>query len=508
MALSIVNNNSSLNAQQSLNRTSGALGKSLERLSSGLKVNRGADGPAALVISEQQRAQIAGLKTAIDNTNKAVSVVQTAEGALNEVNGLLTKIRGLALDSANSGVNDSNALAANQAEINNALSTIDSIANTTKFGTKNLLNGQAALAGKTDTANAGKVSALTTGSATAAGTFTLDINTAGTGGKIVGDVGTGALTQGGSFNIGGGGLTGPVAVNLVEGDNVNTAAAKIQKTLDAATTQGGGAGKFAVSVSGTGAITIASNIIGAASTEVTVSAGTGFAGTEFADVVGLTGAGAAGTDGADIDATIQFTDTAGNAGPALAVTTTAGPAGLNNQVSFGGANGLNFSLDVTAGSTAGAGQTTITVEDNALTFQIGANQNETAKISIDSARSSDLAQGVTGLNNAATTNLSKIDITTQAGAQDAIKVVDAAINQVSNLRGKLGAFQSNTLESNARNLSATLENTTAAESVIRDTDFATEIANFTRLQTQVQAGSTVLGNANQTTQLVAQLLRG
>lgn len=115
---------------------------------------------------------------------------------------------------------------------------------------------------------------------------------------------------------------------------------------------------------------------------------------------------------------------------------------------------------------------------------------------------------MSGLSNANTTDLSKIDITTQAGAQDAIKVVDAAISQVSNLRGKLGAFQSNTLESNARNLSATLENTTAAESVIRDTDFASEIANFTRLQTQVQAGSTVLGNANQTSQLIAQLLRG
>ena len=109
MALSIVNNINSLNAQQSLNRTSTALSKSLERLSTGLKVNRGADGPATLVISEQQRAQIAGLTTAIDNTNKAVSVVQTAEGALNEVNSLLTKIRGLALDSANAGVNDSNA---------------------------------------------------------------------------------------------------------------------------------------------------------------------------------------------------------------------------------------------------------------------------------------------------------------------------------------------------------------------------------------------------------------
>src|SRR2546423_13265670 len=108
MALAINHNIASLTAQDNLNRTSSSLAKSLARLSSGLKINRGADGPAALVISEQQRAQIAGLQTAIENSSKAVSLVQTTEGALNEINSLLVKVRGLALDSANSGVNDSN----------------------------------------------------------------------------------------------------------------------------------------------------------------------------------------------------------------------------------------------------------------------------------------------------------------------------------------------------------------------------------------------------------------
>src|SRR5262249_30592584 len=144
MALSVTNNISSLIAQSNLNRTSSSLTTSLERLSSGLKINRGADGPAALVISEQQRAQISGLQSAIDNTSKAVSLVQTAEGALNEVNALPVKIRGLAIDSANLGVNDTNALAANQAEIANALSTIDRIANNTQFGIRKLLNGDSA----------------------------------------------------------------------------------------------------------------------------------------------------------------------------------------------------------------------------------------------------------------------------------------------------------------------------------------------------------------------------
>jgi flagellin len=499
MALSIVNNTASLNAQQSLNKTSGNLSKSLERLSTGLKVNRGADGPAALVISEQQRAQIAGLKTAIDNTNKAVAVVQTGEGALNEVNGLLTKIRGLALDSANSGVNDTNALAANQAEINNALSTIDNIANTTKFGAKNLLNGAGGISGKADTTNAAGLRSIQTGANTAAGNYVVAITTQGTGGNRVGQNGAGSLSAAATLTLNGGGLSSGVAVALEVGDNATTSAVKIQKALDGATAQGGGTGKFAVSVSAGGAITIQSNVLGSTGITAT-SSGTG--GVDA--VTGLVGGTSAATNGVALAATVAY-----NGGAAVAVTPTAGAGGLNNQLSFGGVNGLNVAVNVTNGASAAAAtSSTVSVTDNALVFQIGANQNETAKISFDSAKSTDLAVGVSGLSNANTTDLSKIDVTTQAGAQDAIKVVDAAVNQISNLRGKLGAFQSNTLEANARNLSATLENTVAAESVIRDTDFASEIANFTRLQTQVQAGSTVLGNANQTTQLVAQLLRG
>lgn len=147
MGLSIANNVTSLNAQHNLNKASMGVSKSVEKLSSGLKINRGADGPAALVISEKQRAQIAGLKQAVENTEKAASVVQTAEGALNEINSLLVKVRSLAIDSANSGVNDDDALAANQAEIDNALDTINRIANNTQFGTKKLLDGSAGIGG-------------------------------------------------------------------------------------------------------------------------------------------------------------------------------------------------------------------------------------------------------------------------------------------------------------------------------------------------------------------------
>ena len=174
--LGLVNNSGAVNAQHNLGRASHKLNTSIERLSSGLKINRGADGPAALVISEKQRAQISGLRAAIENTDKAVSVVQTAEGALSEINSLLVKVRSLAIDSANTGVNDDDALAANQAEIANALDTINRIANNTQFGQKKLLDGSAGLSGTvTDT----DVTFLKATTDTSAGTYAVAVTTVG-----------------------------------------------------------------------------------------------------------------------------------------------------------------------------------------------------------------------------------------------------------------------------------------------------------------------------------------
>src|SRR5262249_22029225 len=139
----------SLRAQSNLNHTSGLLSQTLNRLSSGLKINSAADDPAGLVISEEQRAQIVGLQTAINNTAEGVNLVQTTEGALNEINSLLDQIRGLALGSANGAVVDPSSQAANQAQVANALETIDRIAQTTQFGTKKLLDGSAGFIGST-----------------------------------------------------------------------------------------------------------------------------------------------------------------------------------------------------------------------------------------------------------------------------------------------------------------------------------------------------------------------
>ena len=144
MGLRINTNVAALIGQRNITRTDRALSKSLERLSSGLRINHAADDPAGLAIAERQRAQIAGLNQAVENAERATSLVQTAEAALDEVNNILIHMRELVVDSANLGVNDANALAANQAEIDNALDTLDRIARDTAFGTKKLLDGSTA----------------------------------------------------------------------------------------------------------------------------------------------------------------------------------------------------------------------------------------------------------------------------------------------------------------------------------------------------------------------------
>ena len=171
----------------------------------------------------------------------------------------------------------------------------------------------------------------------------------------------------------------------------------------------------------------------------------------------------------------------------------------------GNAEGLKVQFAAAASSvaTVTGAQGTVSVVDNSLVFQIGANQNQTAKIAIQKVNPNGLGTGVDGNQFA---NLSEIEVNSADKAQDALAIIDEAIDEVTNLRGTLGAFQQNTLASTTANLQATLENTVNAESVIRDTDFATEVAEFTKQQVLVQAGTSVLKNANQQPQLALSLL--
>ncbi len=471
MSLTIANNSLSQTAQNNLQRATSGFKQSLERLSSGLKINRGADGPAALVISEKQRAQIAGLKTAIDNSEKASALVQTAEGALNEINSLLVKIRSLALDSANEGVNDSDALAANQAEIDNALDTIDRIANNTQFGIKKLLNGEA---GKTGTPTDSDISFLNATSDTQAGSYTVTVTTAAERATVEAGVAQTAVLAADETLV-----VNNISIDLFQGmnqaqviDRINDFTAQTGVMADA-----GGAG---------GETRLYSEAFGASSS-ISVSSNTAAAATSS----GL-GTGTLTDVGVDVVA-----DIGGNS-----------YTGQGNVVTSqgGSAKGLSIAIgedpaDATTSVTGAQGS--VSVADNSLSFQIGPNANQTAQISIGKAESGSLGIGEAGNQFA---NLGEIKVLSAAQSNDALAIIDAAIDDVTTLRGDLGAFQANTLEATANNLRATLENTINAESVIRDTDFASEISEFTRGQVLQQAGASVLSSANQVPQLVLSLL--
>ena len=469
--LSVVNNSTSLNAQANLSRAGSALAKTTERLSSGLKINRGADGPAALVISEKQRAQIAGLRQAIDNTDKAVSMVQTAEGALNEINSLLVKVRSLAIDSANTGVNDADALAANQAEIANALETINRIANNTQFGTKKLLDGSGGITGTSDDAD---VSVLKATSGTKAGTYAVEITTEGERAVVGAGVAQASdLAADETLTVNG------VAIQLESGmsqaevvSRINDFSSQTGVTAEVVT---GLTRVYSQAFGSDAELSIVSNVAAAGTSS-------GFGTTLATD----TGVNVVGTIDGD-----TYT------GKGNVLTATAGNAkGLTVQFAADSADAV---LTVAAGA-----QGNVTVVDNSLVFQIGANANQTANVAIGKMNTDALGVAVSGNQF---NSLNEIDVTSGSKAQDALGVIDAAINNVTNLRGTLGAFQQNTLQATASNLQSTLENTVNAESVIRDTDFAEEIANLTKNQVLVQAGASVLKTANQQPQLVLSLLQ-
>ncbi|MEK6556965.1 MAG: flagellin, partial [Candidatus Margulisiibacteriota bacterium] len=189
MGMQIMNNIAALNGWRNLGVSNAGLSKSLEKLSSGYRINRGSDDPAGLLISEKLRAQIGGLDQAVKNASDAISMVQTAEGALTEMNNMLNSIRSLAVHAANTGSNDTAAIAADQTAVDKAVTSIQRIATTTKFAGKSLLDGTST--GATITAVATGVTVTATGTPTSAaltaansGYQDLEVNTAASYGVV------------------------------------------------------------------------------------------------------------------------------------------------------------------------------------------------------------------------------------------------------------------------------------------------------------------------------------
>ncbi len=479
MAFTINTNVTAMQALSNVDNTSNALNTSIERLSTGLKINSAADDPAGLIISQKFQSQISGLGQAISNSQEAMNYAKTADGALSEVSSLLTTARTLAVAAANNATLTTSALQADQSQLQSIAASISRIASTTQYGTKNLLDGTAGTtASITDSAD---IDGLQIGgqfggtSLSAGGTVTLDTLTSATQATVASGAtftfGTSTVGSAGSFSING--VTFSASTNTTANDIVNMVNAASNQT-----------GVVASYTTGTG-ISFSTAAYGSnAKINLTDSAG-----------VVLNGAGTSSSTGTDATATV-----------------TIGTTTVNFTGSINGTDGLTLSdadgNEVSLTTLGNASNITSPVAIGQVvvgssTFQIGANSGQTAQLSLGNFAASQLGNGaVAGMN------LSNLDLTTASGASSAITVIDAAIDQISSARGQIGNFESNVLQVNIDTLGTTQTNLSASNANIEDVDVASQMTTYTQQQILEQAGMSVLAQANSAPQAVLKLVTG
>jgi flagellin len=456
------------NAQRNLSLNTERISKSMEKLSSGLRINRAADDPAGIVMSEALRAQVSGLDVVQQNVSEAVNLVKTAEGALSEVNSLLRQIQDLALDSASDSTNTADTRAALQAQLDSALKTIDSIAANTKYAGINLLDGN--VGNKIANDQPGIVSSVnfvTTGFTT--GDIEIDVTTAAEQARVTGTTtytsAADTLKQAGSLYINDTFIADFTTADTVQG-MIDTINAKSHLTGAKAEYVDNGAG-------GVDTVRIVSVEYGASQTLKVVQVGA----TMFNNAAGTV------TDaGVDVAATVTIGGTAH-------------VFGAGDGLQLKDAAGNTITLSDTGGAVVHNLGTVGSLVSGAASFQTGLSASEQSEIVINAV--STTALGVAGL-----------DVTNATSAQAALATIGAAIDAVSTLRGRLGAFQANELESQGRSLATARENIAASESAIRDTDFGSEMAEFSTAQILVQSATSFLAQANSLPQNVLSLIRG
>lgn len=507
MSLRINHNTSALNSHRNLAANQAKMAKTLEKLSSGLRINRASEGPAQLVISEQMRAQIAGLNQAIDNSETAVSLVQTTEANMSEINNLLVGIRQLAIHAANEGVNDEVMLEADQQEINNALETINRIARQAQFGNKRLLDGSNGASGTTTGADLEFVGAtLETGDSREHG-FEVRVTQAATKSNVTG---TTALTQ--EMIAAGETLTviedGKMATYTSNADDTKETA--VQNLRSEVERKGL---NVDIVLNEQGIVEVYHRNYGSDSSFQVSSSTAGVLSEEAGQIM-------VSNEGLDIKGTINGESAIGKGQILTGVEGAACVDGLSVRY-YGDGKGVLVPPDCEVADIEVEGEEGVVEErpeipedgievgrvfvaQNSMKFQVGANQNQTVGVSLQSADAESMATGIA--NRSGFKNLADIDVRTFQGAQDTLTLVDAAINEMTAARGQLGAFQKNTLEANLSNLRIANENLISAESIIRDVDMAKEMAEFTKNQIMSQSATAMLAQSNQMPQNVLQLL--
>jgi flagellin len=484
-------NASALIAQTNLAKSNDALNTSLERLSTGLQINSGADNPAGLIISQRLQSEISGVTQAISNAQQATNVIDTADGALSQISNLLTSIEGLTVEAANTGAFSQQEIAANQLQIDSAVQSITRIANSTSFGGTQLLNGNLdfitsgvntakiqdvnVYGANFGTANTIPVTVEVLASAKTAGLFLSTYSAATTSGQLLSSV---------SFQVAG--LSGTQSFTFASGTHLSAVADAINRASDAT----GVKATLASATNQTSGLVFSSTSYGS-SAFVSVSKLSGDTAFKTYDKKG--GTSATRDVGQDVLALVN-----GN----LAL-------GDGTEVSLHSTT-LNVDMNLTsaaAQTTGKNGTYSFTITGGGARFQLGAevDSNQQVGFGIQSVAASSLGDATVGYLDSIVSGGANSLLA--GNAQNASAIINAAIDQISNLRGRLGAFEANTLQTNIASQQTALENLTSSESQITDTDFAAETSNMTRDQILVQAGTSVLATANSTAQDVLKLLQ-
>ncbi len=500
-------NVASLNAQRNLNESQGTLSRSLQRLSTGLRINSARDDAAGLAISERFTSQIRGLNQAIRNANDGISLAQTAEGALTQTSENLQRIRELALQSANA-TNSGDDRAALQAEVNALQQEISRVADTTQFNGQGILDGSFSEQLFQVGANANETIAV---SVRAAGASDLaNYSIAGINSTAAQGLGSGTAAAATLATANG---VAAQTVTFNTGDGAQTlavTAGQTAKQIAAATNGSNGP-------TGINATASTSATVGSLSDAGTISFSLGSTGGNAKTVTAVI------TDANDLTA---LADAINSESGTTGVSATLG--GDLSTLTLKNSQGEDITVEGFTHSDAAAGAETIAVtgaDGNAVTL----SENETPATDTDSTRVAGTVQfnsasafsaessvantagslfgvGATTEVNSSSSTVADIDISDVDGALSALSIVDSALTSIVSQRADLGAVQ-NRFESAISNLSTTVENASAARSRIRDADFAAETAALTKSQILQQAGLSVLGQANANPQNVLALLQ-
>ncbi len=472
--MQINHNISALIANGHLKTTNRLLDRSIERLSSGYRINHAADDAAGMAISQKMKTQIAGLEQASRNASDGISVIQTAEGALNEVQAILQRARELSVQAAND-TNTAEDRQAIQEEIDQLRNEIDRISTDTEFNTKSLLDGN--LDRKTYS-NSTKVSIISISEAVDSETYKLTVTKVGKSAEISSgeiedtDKDPVDATEAGTIIING------ESVEIAEGDTYDEVIDKIRTVCDRCNIE--------LSVETITDTTVTPNVY-----KDVLKFKTAESGADQSISLQCENTALATKLGLPTDATVTGEDAEITLGDGFSKTSTVIADG--NIVKITDSDGFEMKFEIDEEFTAGTEVTLSVLDAGPMVLQIGANEGQTVDVAIPEVSTRTL--GLTHLN-----------VLTRGLASEGIALLDEAIDMVSSVRSTLGAYQ-NRLEHAVANLDTSAENLTEALSRIEDVDMAEEMANYTQKNVLAQAGVSMLSQANERPQTILSLLQ-